>query len=271
MKIHNINPKEILSAFAVVFLFLTFGCSITQGEARPCSIEKEDGVIEDGRIDEILDKLTAETAKREFFQADIEYLVSQPLFESKTLRKGQMYYVKQKDLSALRIDFKTVQQDDEKERKELEQYVFDGVWLTRVDYQMKSVKKRQFADVNSPLDPFELASRDFPIVGFIRTGELKKDFDMTLVAEDDDQIQLNLKVKEGSYYSDDYIVIDFWIDKKLFIPTKIKAVSTEDDVFQIDILKPKINHKFDKNVFEIQYPADFTIDKVIKLEETSSK
>jgi len=259
------NPKKFLCSIVIVLLLLSVGFSATQAKNETNSCEKEND-----RIDEILDRLADETAKREFLQTRIEYLVSQPLFESKTLRKGQMYYVKQKDYSALRIDFETIKQDDEKERKELEQYVFDGVWLTRIDHQMKSVKKRQFADVNSPQDPFELASRDFPIVGFTRTDDLKKDFDLTLVKEDKNQIHLNLKVKKGSYYADDYTVIDFWIDKKLYVPTRIKAVSTEEDVFQIDIIKPKVNHKFDKKVFNIKYPADFNVDQVIKLEEADN-
>jgi len=251
------NPKKFLNTVVVILLFLGVGFSAAQGKGKsnPCCEKEND------RIDEILERLTAETAKREFFQARIEYLVSQPLFESKTLRKGQIYYVKQKDFSALRIDFKTVKQDDEKERKELEQYIFDGVWLMRIDYQMKSVKKRQIADANSPKEVFELASRDFPIVGFTRTEDLKKDFDLTLVKEDKKQIHLNLKVKKGSYYADDYTVIDFWIDKKLYVPTRITAVSTEEDIFQIDIIKPKVNRKIDKKVFEIKYPADFNIDK----------
>ena len=260
------DPKKFLNAVVVVWLVLAVGFSIAPAEDESSACQKEND-----RLDEILNKLTVEAAGREFFQANIEYLVTQPLFESKTLRKGQIYYAKQKDLSALRIDFKTVKQDDEKERQELEQYVFDGFWLTRVDHQMKSVKKRQFAEPNSPQDPFELASRDFPIVGFTRTDDLKKDFDLTLIEEDKNQIHLNLKVKEGSYYADDYTVIDFWIDTKLFVPTRIKAVSTEDDVFQIDIIKPKVNHKIDKDVFEIKYPADFNVEKVIGLEETDSK
>jgi len=262
MKTRNMNFKKFLNTVMVVLLFLSVGFSAAHCKDKTSPCEKEND-----RIDEILERLTAETAEREFFQARIEYLVSQPLFESETLRKGQIYYVKQKDFSALRIDFKTVKQDDEKERKELEQYVFDGVWLIRIDHQMKSVKKRQFADANSPQEPFALASRDFPIVGFTRTDDLKKDFDLTLVKEDEKQIHLNLKVKKGSYYGDDYTVIDFWIDKKLYVPTRITAVSTEEDVFQIDIIKPKINRKIDKKVFEIKYPADFNVDKVIRLED----
>lgn len=266
MKTHNMNSKKFTNTVVIALLFLTVNFSIAKGQDNPNPCEKEND-----RIDEILDRLTAEADGREFFQANIEYLVIQPLFESKTLRKGQIYYANQKDLSALRIDFKTVKQDDEKEREELEQYVFDGIWLTRVDYQMKSVKKRQFSDPNSPQDPFALASRDFPIVGFTRTDDLKKDFDLSLVEEDKNQIHLNLKVKKGSYYADDYTAIDFWVDKKLFIPTRIKAVSTEEDVFQIDIIKPKVNNKINKKIFEIKYPADFNIDSVVQLEKNDNQ
>ncbi|GAI54121.1 unnamed protein product, partial [marine sediment metagenome] len=36
--------------------------------------------------------------------------------------------------------------DDEDQRKYIEHYIFDGVWLTYIDYQIKQVKQYQQAE-----------------------------------------------------------------------------------------------------------------------------
>ena len=172
-----------------------------------------------------------------------------------------MYYAKYEQKSKLRINFQSLKQDDEKEQKYREEFIFDGVWLTHINYQIKQVRMHQLAEANKPVDAFELASRNLPIVGFAKIEDLKKQFEIKLVerqgGEQENFIHLNLKVKSDSVYKDDYVSIDFWIDKKLGMPAKITAVSTEEDIYQIKLLKPKVNKKLDKNVFEFKVPKGF--------------
>ena len=154
---------------------------------------------------------------------------------------------------------------DEKEQKYVEQYIFDGVWLTHIDYQIKQVKLYQQAEPNEPVDAFELASQNFPIIGFSKVEDLKKEFEIKLVEQQEGEpenfIQLHLKVKPDSIYKDDYTSIDFWIDKKLNLPARIVAVSTEEDIYQIKFLKAKVNKKLNKKVFELKIPKGFTVEK----------
>lgn len=215
-------------------------------------------------VETILEQLSQKTRELKSYEGKIEYLVSQPLFDSKTLRKGVLYYEKSDKKSKLRIDFQTLKQDDEKEQKYVKQYIFDGVWLTRIDYQIKNVQKRQLAEPNEPVDAFELASQNFPIIGFTKIEELRKQFEIKLVeqqgAKEEDFVRLALKVKPDSIYKDDYTSIEFWIDKKLYLPAKIVAVSTEEDIYEIKLLKPKVNKKLDKNVFDFKIPKGFGIE-----------
>ncbi len=67
-------------------------------------------------VDKILEKLNQSVAALKTYQCNIEYLFDQPLFDSKTLRSGKLYYKKHNDNSALRINFLTLKQDDEKEK-----------------------------------------------------------------------------------------------------------------------------------------------------------
>ena len=105
--------------------------------------------------------------------------------------------------------------------------------------------------------------------------DLKKQFEVNLVesqeAESEKFIQVHLKVKPNSIYKDDYISIDFWIDKKLGLPAKIIAVKSEPeppygDVEEIKFLKPKVNKSIDKKVFELKIPKGFGEPEVFPLE-----
>jgi outer membrane lipoprotein-sorting protein len=249
------------------------GCSSkTSRPLSPCKKPAQPDPVE-----KVLKQLKQETERVESYQARIEYLFKQPLpgFESQTLRKGILYYQKFGKKSKLRMNFKTLKQDDEKEQKYIEQFIFDGIWLTDIDYQIKHVTKRQLAEPNEPVDAFELVKRNFPIIGFTKVEELKKEFEIKLIEQAGTKpppfIQLHLKVKPDSTYKDDYTSIDFWIDKKLGLPVKIIAVSTEEDIYEIRMLKPKVNKKIDKKVFDFKIPKGFTIDITpLKKKQTSA-
>lgn len=221
---------------------------------------------EAGSIATILRQLRDATAGLKSYQCRIEYLFSQPLFESQTLRKGVLYYQRTGDKSALRINFETLKQDDEEEQKYIEQYLFDGLWLTHINYQMKQVKLYQQAEPNEPVNAFDLARRNFPIIGFAAAEDLEKDFEIELVEPTQGKaehfVQLHLKVKPGSVYKDDYKSVDFWIDKKLNLPAKIVATSTEEDIYQIRLLEPKINKKIDRKIFECKIPEGFGVERI---------
>ena len=146
---------------------------------------------------------------------------------------------------------------------------FKGIWLVHIDYRMEEVKYYQLAepeDPNKPMDVFELASKNLPMLGFTKTEELKKQFEVELIGQKNpdkrDFTQVRLKVKPNSVYKDDFLSIDFWIDKKVGLPAKVRAIKTEPeppngDIEEIKFLKPKVNKDIDKQVFEFKIPKGF--------------
>ena len=114
-------------------------------------------------VDKILEKLKQTTSELKSYEVQVEYIFTQPDFETRTLRKGVLYYAKYGKKSRLKVDFRSSQQDDEKPKKYSEQFIFDGVWLIHIDSQIKHVKKVQLAEPNEPVDGFELVKRSFPI------------------------------------------------------------------------------------------------------------
>ncbi len=239
--------------------------------AQNCSEAAVSGktVADANSIQTILRNLNQQTTSLKSYQCLLEYRFSQPLLQSQAVRTGALYYLKSNNRSNLRINFQTLQQDEEKQQKYIEQYIFDGVWLTVIDYQVKAVKKYQLTEPNNPADAFELATNNFPIIGFSASQDLKKDFDISLLSEQrtdgNDLVKLHLKVKPDSVYRDNYSSVDFWIDRKLNLPAKITALSTEGDVYEIKLLQPKVNRPIDKKIFELKIPQGFGEPEVIPL------
>jgi outer membrane lipoprotein-sorting protein len=271
----------LVSLLLSVLAGLLQGPRLAGTRANSCTESLTTGKLEGAdanSVDAILTQLKKKTAELVSYQVQVEYRFKQPLLESQTLRKGVLYYQKLDGKSMLRVNFQTLKQDDEEERKCAEHFIFDSIWLTQIIYEIKTVKRHQLAEPNKPVDAFDLAGRNLPIIGFTQTTDLKKQCEVTLVQSENDKLvpsaaegaenafHLHLKVNPDSIYKDDYTTIDFWIDKKLFLPAKVVAVSTEEDIYQITFLQPKVNEKIDKKIFEFDIPKDFTIE-VIPLEQ----
>ena len=287
--------KKIISKAVIVFLWTVSICWASGG-TKACEYPKSSDTkqpVEEktNAVDTVLKQLNKKTLELMSYQAQIEYNFIQPLLESERLQKGVFYYAKLGKESKLRLNFRTRKIEDEEEEKYVEEYIvldgacltypghqFKGTWAVLIDYEIEAVKYIQLAEPkepNKPVDVFGLASRNFPMVGFTKIEDMKKQFEVTLVeqkkSEPEDFIQVHLKVKPNSVYKHNYISIDFWIDKKLGLPAKIIAVTTEEDIYQIKFLKPKVNKGIDKKVFEFKIPEGFDEPEIIPLKKKGER
>ena len=119
------------------------------------------------------------------------YLSKIPILGSKTLRKGQLLYLKSDDRSWVRIDFNTLKQDDFEEQQRREVYLFDGVWLTKVDFALEQVDMYQQAPADEPVDAIDFISHRFPLIGFSGGKHFESEFDVQL-AETQENTDPNL-------------------------------------------------------------------------------
>jgi len=217
-------------------------------------------------VEALLDKRQSRVNELTGYQCDIDYIFKQPLLESQTRRKGKLYYIKMEKQSHLRVDFETIQYDDEKEAKRREQFFFDGIWGTYIDYEGRSVQRQQVAEPNDPVDAFSLVSSRVPVLGFSKIEDLEKQFEIKLVDPNDAQTAtsdlLHMVVKPDSAYHEDYLTIDCHIDRKQGLPTQISAVTTEEDVHEIHLVGAKVNQVIARERFNIEVPADFSVETV---------
>jgi len=271
------NKKKIIKS-AIILLWAVSGCLASEVKVAckcpNCSNTKQPAKEKTNEVDTVLKQLNQKTSELVSIQAQIEYKFIQPLLESEKLQKGVFYYAKIGNSSKLRLNFQTRTIDDEEEEKYVEEYIvlgganlshpghrFEGMWAVQIDYEMEGIKYIQLADAqdpNKPIDVFDLINKNFPMVGFSRIEDIKKQFEITLVEQKksgpEDFIQVHLEVKPNSIYKDDYVSIDFWIDKKLELK----------DVFEIKFLKPEFNIKIDKKVFDFKIPTGFDEPDIMK-------
>jgi outer membrane lipoprotein-sorting protein len=269
--------KKIIAKITIALLWMVTSCWASEGGKNcedPNSPKiQEPQKVEPNSVDAVLQQLNKKASEIKSYEGQIEYKYIQPLLESEALRKGVLYYAKLEGKSVLRINFETLKQEDEEEQKYIEHYIFDGTWLTQINYQIKAVKRYELAEPNKPIDAFDVASRNLPILGFTKIEDLKKQFEIKLVEQEKDRpkdsnlIGLHLKVRPDSIYKDDYIWLDFWIDKKLGLPAKVIALSTEEDIYEIKLPKPKVNKGIDKKVFEFKIPDGFGEPEIVPLKK----
>ena len=259
MVILFMRQQRVMLRILIILAVMVGGC----GQAS-CA---EQSTSDANYVSSVLDGLKQKTSQLRSYQCEVNYLFSQPVLESKTLRTGNLYYTRLSNGSKLRINFDTLTQDESPQQKYGEQYIFDGQWLTHIDYQIKQVQKRQLAETNEPIDAFELARRNFPLIGFDKTEDLHQQFDINFVGEPNGLTHLHLKVKPDSIYKDDYKSVEVWINKRLMLPAKISAVSTEGDIYEISFAKPKVNEAIDEKVFEFTIPDGFGKPEIIPLKK----
>jgi len=257
--------------FLGVFLAGSGACSAGQGCQRPCKKTDQPKVCKTeppkeqneklSQIDKILAGLSKQTSKLKSYHAQINYLFIQDpeMLDTRTLRKGDLYYLKDENGSKIRINFQTRMQDDEKEQKYRKEYMFDGLQLVEKDYHLKQINFREIAAEGHPKDVFEFISGNFPIIGFSSNEDLRKDFSISPAdSGDPNLIQLHLEVKKGSKHEDKYKTVEFWIGKKTELPVRVVADSTEGDTYDIKFIGAEVNKKIKKAVFRLETPADFS-------------
>ncbi|MDI6451273.1 LolA family protein [Anaerobaca lacustris] len=217
-------------------------------------------------VEAVLGELQERAAALTSYQCKLDYVVRQPLLESQARRKGVLYYAKLENRSYLRIDFNTLQYDEEPEQAYREQYLFDGVWLTYVNYEGRSVQRQQMAEPNEPVDAFSLVSRRVPILGFSKIEDLQNQFEIELIPLDEAAQasfrHLRMNVRPESIYRDDYVTIDFRIDRKQGLPAKVVAVTSEQDIHEIALIDGRVNQELGRGLFDLDIPRDFSVETI---------
>ena len=238
----------------IVILIILFMCRSFGFASEP----NDSNLLCQKEIIKIIEKLNQAVNNLKNLSAKIEYTHAQPLFETQTDRTGRLFYVKDANNSALRINFMTIKQDQSEQQNYREDYVFDGRKMTKIDYQSKSVTTEELAKENK-IEPFELVQSYFPIIGFSKPVELTGQFIIRIQQKTGKQNfdTLLLVPKENSGFSKIYKQVEIKIDSKNFLPFDFSAVTSEDEKITIKLSQIDTSTAIKRDVFDIVIPADF--------------
>jgi len=209
-------------------------------------------------VDDVLTRLNKNLAELKSCRLELSWTFTQPLLDTSTTRKGQLLYRQGKERSELRINFASFQQDKETPQPLREEIVFDGVWLTRIDYQLKEIKRDQLARDEKPLHAFQLLSGKMPLIGVGSVEDLKKQFHIAIAEKSETMIHLSLRPRGDSDYSKDYKTIDIYTRPAAALPERVRAVTPDDDISEITLAVAG-PQDVQENAFAFEQPRDFTI------------
>jgi outer membrane lipoprotein-sorting protein len=221
---------------------------------------------------QIMEKVASRGSALESFTSEITYsLTEEPdIFEITTTYTGFFKYLETDERQYAMIDFRTRQEDELPAEDYHQLFVFDGVWLSRIDHRLKQVNRDQLAREDEPEDVFKLISEDFPLMGFSGADKLLQKYDAVLEETDKKDVYvISLEPKEDSdaKYSD----IRFVIDGKSLLPLEVRAKSlTDNSICNIELTDRKINAGVDEDVFKFDIPKDYTVS-VKKLDDGSDE
>ncbi len=253
----------------IVIILMTAAC-VLQAQQACCTKGAKDDVCTDAA--KLLKAVAEKGEKLKSFSSNIMYSLTEDpdIFETTTVYTGTFRFLKTDKRQYAMIDFTTRQEDELPVEKYQQRYLFDGVWLTRIDYQLKQVNRDQLAPEDKPENVFQLISKDFPLIGFSGVDTLSGGYDTKLIesaAGDKSVCVLALTPKEKPDGEIKYSDIQFSIDRSTLLPKSIRAVSAADkSICVIELDGAAVDGKVDEKRFKLTIPEGFT-QSVKKLEE----
>lgn len=256
------DMRVLVSCLLVV---ASAGCTSAQAVIEP-NLPPEPNMLASAgsapvsELDATLELLSRNLKELHSCRLEVSWRYFQPLLETSTVRTGVLYYKQSGGRSHVRIDFASFRQDQEKPQPLREEIIFDGIWLTRIDHQLKEIKRDQLAPDNEPLDAFQLLTGRIPIVGFDNVENLKEQFEITMESSDDPgkRIHLVLLPQPDSDYASQYKRIEILTKATEAMPQRIRAVTVDDDLNEI-VLKKSGPQDVADSVFVFDRPRNFTI------------
>jgi outer membrane lipoprotein-sorting protein len=259
VEIMSKQPERQAMRFVTVLLLMAASQAAAPGPVLGCCAAG--GPAAGSKIDKAIEELDRKVRSIETLRCGVLYRFSQPLFESQSVRTGEFLYCKTPQ--RVRVNFETLQQDDEEARPYREQYILDGGQLVHVNYAIRQVKRYARSEPNEPVDASGLGAGGLGLLGLTGLDRLRRQFEIALADDDgdrpEDTVCLRLRPRGDSIYREDFTRVEILANTKSGLPEKVTAVSTQDDVYEIRLLDARVNRKLDDGAFEPAVPGDFSV------------
>ena len=246
--------------FACIFTLIL--CCVSLAVEKDAA--SDSAVQKNGSVISVLEKIEVTCAKLDSFTADMNYVVLQPLIDTKSVRTGKLFYVTDDNSVLAKIYFDSLAEidlmDDEAEPEPLhfdESYYFDGLWVVRSNALTKTVQRWEVSEDRQNREAFRLGRGPFPLPFAIKKDDVLKYFEVESVNDKADKseqavtVHLKLKPQADSSYAEDYKQVDLWVSAETYLPVKIKYVKQDYEQNTVTWSNIKTGETVDKDIFEM--------------------
>ena len=233
-------------------------------------------------LEQLLAKVEQRGKSLKSFQGKMLYEQNQPLTDTLTVRRGDMYYQVDAKTVRFRIHFAdylqmdTTEEKRPKPRKFNEDFVFDGMWVTRRNDLTKSIQRRQVAKTARNKEDFRLGKGPFPLPFALKRDDIVKEFDTQLMKPDPkdktfkDSDHLLLKPKPKSSFAEKYVKLELWLAKKDTVPVRMRYEVDNAETTTVTWSKIKIDKKISANTFDLKPGGgDWDVEEIPLKEEAT--
>ncbi len=226
-------------------------------------------------VNDLLDSVETACSELKSFQGKMEFTLLDQMNDAKTVRNGKLYYSADNKTVQARIQFTDLLQRDllednprNKPIKFEENFIFDGLWVTRDNSQTKTRQRWEVSKTSNHKDAFRLGKGPFPLPFAVQKKDVLKYFDVSLIppaADQPDALKdadhLKLIPKKETEYAEEYKQMNLWIAQSNSVPVQISYESDDYEITTVTWTAIKTNAKIADKIFNLsKLPRGWTED-----------
>jgi outer membrane lipoprotein-sorting protein len=247
----SIAGKKDLAMRLIVSVLLALMCSVALGDFQP--------IAPDATADQVLDALKARGDTMTDFTADVKLTKVNDATADSSADSGKVLFQKLGDGDGrIRVGF-TQRVEGDKTFGENHEYTLADRWLVERDYSKKSEIRREVIRPGEKVNLLRLGQGPFPLPIGQDRQDVKKQFDVSLVAAAKDDpagtVHLLLKPKDQTDLARRFAQIDVWVELKSGMPIRIVTLDANHENTQTTELT---DIRLNTNLTD----ADFALPKV---------
>lgn len=185
------------------------------------------------QVDQILDRLEKKGDQVRDIQSRITFSKIDPVLEDKQIFYGILRFKEDKPNPRFFIRFDKFTQEG-MTRDVKEWHVFDGQWYIEAREKTKTIVKRQVVRPGETVNVFRLGQGPFPLPFGQKKADIEKHFSVKLIepqaTDPANSFHVECTPKPSSDMEKRYGKIDFYIDKAMDLPVRVRTTEKGENV-----------------------------------------
>ena len=259
--------RNVLAIAAAAAATAAWGATTKTTSTRTATAPAATRPAADPAVVKILDGLEAAGEKHQTIEADLVWIVENPILGDKETRTGSVKYQRgaKGTWAKVRIHLDTCRLGDGPKYTDRRDYVFDGEWVTVAEHRTKKMTRYQVVPPGEKLRVLKLGQGPLPPLPFgQKTDEVLKYFSAetrpTKPSEPKNTVYLKLTRRIEHREELNFRWLEMWIDPTTHLPVKIHGKEQNKSLQTIRLTDVKLNRKLKKEVFDLPRPLGWRVE-----------